>query len=328
MLAAVIILTTAAHAAAYDVIPSGNTVGIRIETDGVLVVELGEVETESGKKAPAVDAGVKVGDIITAIGSESISSGNDFKEVVSKLTGDTVKMQVQREDKQVVLNIKPAKNLDGNYELGLWLRDGMAGIGTLTFYDPQTGIFGALGHPVSDIDTGTMIPVRDGCIFSSIVTGVVRGQSGKPGQLQGSFDMNSVKGKLCLNTEQGLFGTADDALESGRLMETASLDEVELGEATILSNISGDKVEEYKIRIVKKNPNDECRNMTIEVTDPRLIEQTGGIVQGMSGSPIIQNGKLIGAVTHVLVNDPLCGYGIGIEQMLEQAVENANNLAA
>ena len=207
--------------------------------------------------------------------------------------------------------------------LGLWVRDSIAGIGTLTFYDAETGIFGALGHGVNDSETGELLPLRSGAVMYSVVTDVTKGVSGTPGQLHGNFSFDEELGTVSENTDGGVFGVImDGALTDGLTeLETVSNDEIRTGDAVILANIDGDEVEEFAINIVRVYPNaqDSLRSMVIEITDGRLLDESGGIVQGMSGSPILQDGKLIGAVTHVLVNDPTRGYGISIEDMLAAA---------
>ena len=211
---------------------------------------------------------------------------------------------------------------DGAYKLGAWIRDSMAGIGTLTFYDPETGAFGALGHGINDVDTALLMPLESGSIMYATVADVKKGESGSPGELHGAFQVDRDMGELYANTGSGVFGTlTDDSLTDGlRPVPVAARREVKLGGATILSNVAGDTVEEYAVEITKVYPGSggDTRELMVKVTDPRLLEATGGIVQGMSGSPILQNGKLVGAVTHVLVNNPTEGYGILAETMLAQ----------
>ena len=209
---------------------------------------------------------------------------------------------------------------DGTWRLGAWIRDSMAGIGTVTFYDPATGSFGALGHGITDTDTGLLMPLGDGSVMHASVKAVKRGSAGEPGELKGSFDLAHDLGGLYANTEQGVFGTMESCgFTEGSALPVAKAGEVRTGPAAILSNVSGDRVESYSIEIVRVLGSTGVQNLLIQVTDPALIQQTGGIVQGMSGSPILQDGKLVGAVTHVMVNEPSKGYGILIENMLEQA---------
>ena len=208
------------------------------------------------------------------------------------------------------------------YRLGVIVRDGMAGIGTLTYVDPETGSYGALGHGVCDSDTGVLLPLGEGTLLHSLVGAVQRGQSGRPGALQGEFPAGSAVGTVDENTESGIFGTVTDASVYQPLdaVPVADAADIHTGAAEILSNVEGDTVQSYSVEVIKVYPADDAygRSMMLRVTDPDLLDKTGGIVQGMSGSPVLQDGKLIGAVTHVLVDDPTCGYAISIERMLEE----------
>ena len=214
----------------------------------------------------------------------------------------------------------PCRDKTGAYRIGVLARDSLAGIGTLTYVDPQTGAFGSLGHGICDSETGVLLPLQEGTIIHSTVSSVQRGKAGEPGSLQGEFSTEKPLGTVAQNTESGIFGTmTDDSLYSElQCVPVASADEIKIGDAEILSNVDGDSVQRYSVQIVKLYPaNDEYgRSMMLRVTDSQLAEKTGGIVQGMSGSPILQNGKLIGAVTHVLVDNPMEGYGISMEKML------------
>ena len=323
LLAAVLTMwPTAAYASTPKVIPVGRAVGIKLFSDGVVVVGTSEVPTQSGSVNPAKACGLKEGDIITHINSTEVDSIEEVSALLQELEGETMSIRAIRDDKQVQLTAQAVLcSSDGAYKLGAWIRDSMAGIGTVTFYCPETGAFGALGHGINDVDTALLMPLERGSILPAAVAGVKKGQAGEPGQLQGVFDTSSTLGLLHANTQGGVFGVlADSSWVEGAAVETAERDEVQPGKASILCNISGDRVEEYEIEIVKLfNPGPgDCRDYLLHVTDSRLLEATGGIVQGMSGSPILQNGKLVGAVTHVLVDDPACGYGIYAGRMLEQ----------
>ena len=307
-----------AEAAERMLIPGGSVVGIKVECDGVLVV--GMNEPDSGK-LPAFEAGVRTGDVITHIGAAEVDSIEEFRTELDKWGGGELTLRVLRGDKAMQFTVTPESNTEGGAELGIWLRDGMAGLGTVSFYDPATGLYGALGHAVNDIDTGVLLPVREGMIMEAEVSGVVRGESGKPGELLGSFDRESELGSIEINCTNGIFGELDDdcAIAHGAPVEVAKKDEVRVGAATILACVDG-CVTEYDVEISRVYPGDTGgRDLLVSITDPELIEKTGGIVQGMSGSPILQNGKLVGAVTHVLVNSPDTGYGISIENMLDAA---------
>lgn len=304
-------------------IPLGRTVGIKLFSDGVVVIGFSKIDTAEGSATPAQDCGLKAGDIITQINSEDVDTIEEVQSLLQKLTGDEMTIRALRGETELTINAKAVKcSSDGTYKLGAWIRDSMAGIGTLTFYDPQTGTFGALGHGINDVDTSLLMPLESGGIISASVTDVQKGVSGAPGQLRGTFQLDSDLGSLYANTNGGVFGTANgDSLKTGEAMQVATAEEVQCGPATILSNIKGDEVQQYEIEITKLLASDDAdtRDLIIKVTDSQLLETTGGIVQGMSGSPILQNGKIVGAVTHVLVDDPTCGYGILVEDMLNYA---------
>ncbi len=315
------VLGTASDAAAMSadsLIPLGRTVGIKLFSDGVLVVGLAEGET-----VPARQMGLKVGDLITHINGTEVDTIEQVQNLLTHPEAGTLAVEVVRGDKDLSLQSTVSPDEDGKIRLGAWIRDSMAGIGTMTFYDPQTDTFAALGHGINDVDTSRLMTLEAGSIMYPTVTGVKRGQKGAPGQLNGSFDVQRDMGQLYANTRAGVYGTLTDEslLDNARPIKVARRDQVKKGKATILSNISGERVEEYEVEILHIYPavEGEMRNLMLKVTDQRLLDKTGGIVQGMSGSPIIQNGKLVGAVTHVLVNDPTRGYGIFIDNMLAAA---------
>lgn len=308
------------------VVPVGRAVGIKLFSDGVVVVGTSDVATPQGKVNPAKACGLKEGDIITHINSTEVDSIEEVSALLQDLEGEPMSIRAIRDDKQVQLTAQAAlSTADSTYKLGAWIRDSMAGIGTVTYYDPSCGAFGALGHGINDVDTALLMPLEAGSILPAIVEGVNKGAPGEPGQLKGTFDTDRMLGDLRSNTSGGVFGTlADRGWIDGTPVEAATRDEVHVGKATILSNISGDQVEEYGIEICKifKESAGDSRDYLISVTDPRLLEATGGIVQGMSGSPILQDGKFVGAVTHVLIDDPTRGYAISSERMLSMdAVE-------
>jgi len=299
-------------------VPVGSTVGIRMEAGGMLVSGLSEVETSGGTCSPAGEAGVAVGDVITSLAGRETKDAAAFLTAIGALDGGPVGLTVLRGGEELSLEITPARNTDGNYQLGLWLRDGVSGIGTVTFFDPVSGTFGALGHGVSDVENGGLLPVEQGSICSSTVVDVVRGCAGSPGELCGEFDENARLGTVERNTEEGIFGSADFSA-SGAPVPVAAESEVHLGPASILANVDGSSVTPYAVEISRIYRGGDDRFLMLTVTDGALLERTGGIVQGMSGSPILQDGKLVGAVTHVLVNDPTRGYGISIRSMLDAA---------
>ena len=310
--ATVLCFMLSAAALAESLVPGGGAVGIRMTTDGVVVAGISEVETSSGKRSPAADAGLKKGDVITRLGGSEIATAQDFKAALSALDGSKTTVTFERGGKQKQLNITPAQGTDGAWKLGLWLRDGISGVGTLTFYDPATGVSAALGHCISG-DDGEALPLGDGGIYGAEIVGIVQGTVGAPGQLDGKTDAAAFLGDIRINCGCGIFGTADF---DGETMETG---EFETGPATIRCTLEGSQTREYGIEIKKVYSSSEGTTVMLTVTDPELIALTGGIVQGMSGSPIIQNGRLVGAVTHVFVNDPTSGYGVSIEDMLRVA---------
>lgn len=309
------------------VVPLGKAVGIKLFSDGVVVTGLSDVETTAGTISPGRDGGLRAGDVISHINGQEVNTIEGVQALMAEQQGQPLTLQVQREGQDVQLAVQPVQNQEGVYQLGVWLRDSMAGIGTLTFYDPQSGVFAALGHGISDMDTAILLPLETGSIMKATVSDVKKGVSGEPGELHGVFDLQHDLGELYANTQQGIFGTLEDTavVQSKQAVEIATRDQVHTGKATILSNIAGDEVEEYEIEILTLYPESDgdSRNMMLQVTDPRLLETTGGIVQGMSGSPILQDGRIVGAVTHVLVNDPTQGYGILIENMLNTAKNSA-----
>ncbi|MBQ8830527.1 MAG: SpoIVB peptidase [Oscillospiraceae bacterium] len=308
-------LTQVTLAAGRSLIPVGDVVGISLETKGVLVVGFPDEDASAAR-----DAGIKAGDVIVQIGDTPINCGIDVGSV--KLGTEPIEITVVRDGAEKKITVTPRVGKSGNAELGLWMRDSLSGIGTVTFYDPETKTFGALGHGVNDIDTGVIMPIGGGVAADARVTEVIEGRCGIPGQLMGEFDYGSVVGFVSENTVFGIFGTVTDPslLDTSELMETAAEDEVHIGAATIISCVDGKGPREFDVEIVKTDlDNREGHCFVLKVTDEELLEITGGIVQGMSGSPIIQDGKLVGAVTHVLVNQPDTGYGIFIENMLDAA---------
>ena len=304
------------------VIPMGTAVGIKLFSDGVLVVGLSGIETENGNISPGKESGLKAGDVITHINGNEVDTVEQVQRLVARQGEEPLTIQAVRSNKNYQFTARTVENRQGVRQLGVWLRDSMAGIGTVTYYDPNSGAFGALGHGINDADTAALMPMETGSIMSATISEVKKGLPGQPGELRGEFDLKEDLGILSANTQRGVFGCAND-LElpvGAQPMEMAGKDEVKVGKATILSNVRGSRVEEFDVELVCVDKGSTgTKNMLLKVTDPELLELTGGIVQGMSGSPIIQNGKLVGAVTHVMVNDPTKGYGILIENMLEAA---------
>jgi len=324
--AAGLVRSSAGDASALEVgmrvIPVGKAVGIKLFSDGVLVVGLSGVETENGSKSPGKSCGLKAGDVITHINGSEVDTIEQVQKLIAEQGDSRLTIQAVRSNRALQFTAQAVENKNGVAQLGVWLRDSMAGIGRVTFYDPESGTFAALGHGINDADTATLMPLEKGSIMPASVCEVKKGLPGQPGELHGQFDLTKDLGELKANTEKGIFGTSETlTIPSGAgAMEIAKRAEVKTGKATILSNVRGDKVEEFDVELVCVDQNSSgTRNMLLKVTDPELLALTGGIVQGMSGSPILQNGRIVGAVTHVLVNDPTRGYGIFIENMLDAA---------
>ena len=296
-------------------VPVGHTVGIKLFARGVLVVKLSDGGT------PAKSCGLQTGDVIVKCGGVSVTSTEQFQTLLQENGGDATDLQVRRDGENVTLSVSPQQNDQGQYAIGAWIRDSMAGIGTMTYYDPESGAFGALGHGITDVDTAQLMPFSSGSILPSTVKAVKKGAAGQAGELRGDFDLTQDLGTLSANTSAGVFGTVEAdgfAASLSQALPVAAASEVRTGPAVILSNVEGDNVQEYDVEILQiVEGSADGRDLVISVTDPELIAATGGIVQGMSGSPILQNGKFVGAVTHVLLNDPTKGYGILMETMLK-----------
>ncbi len=302
-------------------IPVGQTVGIQLDVEGVLVAGMSEVETARGAVSPGRDGGLRMGDVILEVAGEEVHSSQDLTDRISAQGAVETELTVKRDGRTQRIWVCPAETVDGDVRLGLWLRDGIAGVGTVTYIDPETGAFGALGHGVNDLETGALLPMEKGTVCPAQVVDVRSGKAGEPGELAGCFDADCVIGEIRGNTSCGIFGVMDGGTwMGGRPIPVAGDEQVRSGPATILSCVSGQAVQAYEVEITPVGIGaGDGRDLMVHVTDPELLAITGGIVQGMSGSPIIQNGKLVGAVTHVLVNDPTRGYGILIENMLEVA---------
>lgn len=310
------------------VVPGGQSIGVQLETKGVLVVGHHQVKVSEGAKSPGEAAKINVGDTIVEINGQKINHMTDIKPIVDNSGKENKKLQIKlkRGDKMIETSLQPIfDKKEKAYKIGLYIRDTAAGIGTMTFYDPKTGRYGALGHVISDMDTKKPIDIKQGSIIHSSVTAIKKGDNGLPGEKQASFQTQEKRiGNITKNTDYGIFGILEKEVNHEKYDEAfpvALSHEVKEGPAKILTVVDGEKIEEFDIEIISSVPQKSAstKGMVIQITDPRLLELTGGIVQGMSGSPIIQNGKIIGAVTHVFVNDPTSGYGVHIEWMLEDA---------
>ncbi|EDL64569.1 SpoIVB peptidase [Bacillus sp. SG-1] len=312
----------------FKVIPGGQSIGVKLNTLGVLVVGHHLVQTDGGDVSPGEKAGIQVGDMITEINGKKIEKLADVAPFVQEAgeSKEALKVVLRRDDEKIKTELQPMKDSNENsYKLGLYIRDAAAGIGTMTFYEPKSKKYGALGHVISDMDTKKPIVVEDGEIVHSTVTSIEKGSNGKPGEKLARFTgERDVIGDITRNSPFGIFGKLNRDIKNGMLdkaLPIALSHQVKEGPAQILTVVDGEEVELYDIEIVSTIPQKfpATKGMVIKVTDPDLLDKTGGIVQGMSGSPIIQDGKLIGAVTHVFVNDPTSGYGVHIEWMLNEA---------
>lgn len=313
------------------VIPVGNLAGVKLYTNGVLVVGMAEIEGEDNKKyKPYENTGIEEGDTIISINDTEILNTNDLINIVNASNGNELDIKYVRDNESLECSITPVKTLENDYKLGLWVRDSAAGVGTVTFYEPSTKSFAALGHGILDIDTEELINIASGEFVTTKILNITKGEIGNPGRIQGTIDNQKNIGTISKNTRFGIYGTVENAdslnIDYTREMEVALRSEIKEGKATILCSLENGKVEEYDIEIEKiyQNNNYDNKSMLIKITDERLLEKTGGIIQGMSGSPIIQNGKFIGAVTNVLVNDPDKGYAVFGDIMLKQLISTGN----
>ena len=309
-------------------VPMGCAVGIQLQTNGVLVVALSAAENGSAP-SPAAQAGILPGDLIVKLGGAKIASAEDFRKAAGSLTGEPVEVEVRRGEETKTLKLTPDVK-SGAPELGLWLRDSVTGVGTMTYYDPQTGLFGCLGHSISDAESGVTIPLGRGDLFRATVVGIKKSSPGTPGELRGDFAAQSPCGSILKNTRCGVFGTLKtNQPDPKKAVPAADEDEIHLGEASVIMNLSGSETQSYTVSITRVYRGDtDGRSLMLTVTDKRLLDSAGGIVQGMSGSPIMQDGKIIGAVTHVLVSDPTKGFGVSVEKMLGETKELETENAA
>ena len=306
-----------------ELYPGGHIVGIKLRTNGPLIVGFSDIENDLQKPySPSKDGGLNVGDIILSINDIEINSSELLSETLNSLDADELDIKVERDEKIIVKKIHPIKSVDGKNKIGLWVRDSTAGIGTVTFIDPVTGIYGALGHPITDVDTGDIIKISKGNIVSSSIVNVKRGEKGNPGELKGVFINDDINlGSVEQNTKFGIFGKYSLENIYTEKLKIALKDEIQEGPAQIISTVDNGEPKLYDVVIEKllQQDNPSSKSMIIKVVDEDLLKKTGGIVQGMSGSPIIQNNKIVGAVTHVLVNKPDTGYGIYIDWMLKES---------
>ena len=307
------------------VIPVGNIAGVKLYTNGVLVVGMSEIQGEDNKMyKPYEKTGIEEGDTIIAVNNQTIHSTEDLISCVNKSLGNEVEIDFVRDNEALQCSMTPVKTQGEEYKLGLWVRDSAAGVGTVTFYEPESKTFAALGHGIVDIDTKQLINISSGEFVTTKILNIQKGEKGEPGRIQGTIDNQPNIGTIYKNTKFGIYGKVDNLLplnlNNSKEMEVALRDEIHTGKATILATLEKGKTQEYDIEIKKifKENNYDNKSMQIKIVDEDLLEKTGGIIQGMSGSPIIQDGKFIGAVTHVLVNNPQEGYAVFGDIMIKQ----------
>ncbi len=305
------------------VMVSGEVFGIKLYTDGVIVVGIQDVQTDGGKKSPSGSAGIEVGDIIVSINGENVYTSDRVQEILGSNNGESFDVKIKRGERYREFTVTPVYcEREGCYKAGMWVRDSTAGIGTITFYNKQSGIFAALGHQINDVDTKEIMPMLEGEAVKATVSKVEKSTRGTTGSLECDFT-NQTLGRLLTNTDCGIYGAYAEVGECAKEYSVAAVQEVKKGRATVISTVENGQPKEYEIEITRigYNENNREKNMTVKVTDKELIAKTGGIVQGMSGSPIIQNGKLVGALTHVIVGNPTKGYAVFAQTMLEESTK-------
>lgn len=307
-----------ASAESSTVILGGQPFGVKFYNDGVMVIELEEFFNGSHYVCPAKEGGLQVDDVIKKVNGIEIKTNEDLQETATGCGGKGMSFIIERDGKELCKTVKPQANTVGTYLLGAWVRDSCAGIGTVTYYNPDDNYFAALGHGICDRDTGAMMPLGEAEIVGASISSVEKSSTGKAGSLNGYFTDKTL-GTVTNNTINGIYGTIiDNSYLSGDRFEIAEFDEIQTGDAQLFTTINGERPESYDLKITSIR-NDDPRNnenYVIKVTDKRLLDECGGIVQGMSGSPIVQNGKLIGAVTHVFLNNPEEGYGVAAQFMV------------
>lgn len=306
------------YAFAYSdyIVAGGKNIGMELNAEGIIIVGLYKVDNSY----PAGDAGLKIGDIITSINEIPVSSINEMVDQIDKSSDkNDIKIEYLRNNVKNVTSLKLSMDNNGVFKTGLYVKDSVSGVGTLSFIDPKTKIFGALGHEILEKTTGKILEIKDGKIFDSTVTGIIKSENGNPGEKNAKLEQNDILGSIKENTNKGVFGIYNDDISNEKLYKVASIDEIKVGPAEILTVLENKTVSTYDINIIKLNKKQDTKGILFEVTDKELLEKTGGIIQGMSGSPIIQGDLIIGAVTHVIVDNPTKGYGIFITNMLEEA---------
>lgn len=309
-----------------EVVPIGKVIGLKLYTDGVLVVGMGEIEDENNKiSKPYEISDIKEGDTILEINNKEVENISSLKEIVNSSDGQNLELKILRDGSIITSNILPVKTGSNEYKLGLWVKDAATGVGTISFYEPKTNSFAVLGHGITDSDTGNLINLDYGELVTSKILSIKKGENGEPGEVRGTIVNQQTIGKVNKNTTFGVYGTLENLtslnIDTSKAIKVASRDEISLGGAKVLCvTDESNNAEEYSIEIEKiyYDNNSSNKSMLIRITDERLIEKTGGIIRGLSGSPIIQNGKFIGAVTNVLVSNPEIGYAIFGDLMLKE----------
>lgn len=310
-------IETAAGAAPQKVIPLGSTFGIKLFTDGVIVASLSDIYTENGLCCPAEEAGIEPGDYLLEADGKAIANNAALAHLIGGSQGKPVTFKIRRGEKIFETGVTPVFS-EGSFKTGIWIRDSAAGIGTLTFFDPDSGCFAGLGHGICDMDAGGVMALKSGAPAPITLCGIEKGESENPGQLKGYFSSDDALGELLENNETGVYGTLEEA-PAGKAVDVLPREQVRCGPVKLLVTVdeTGPALYDAEIQRVSAK-NQRTKNLVIKVTDPQLLKLTGGIVQGMSGSPILQDGKLAGAVTHVFKDDPTCGYGIFAQTMCEE----------
>ncbi len=321
LLLAVFIIPINSYAYSKYIVPGGETIGIEVNSDGVLVVGFYKVGNEYIGK----EAGFEVGDLITEINDVEVNSIEQMAEIVKdEAMSNELDVTIERNGKSSDLSLKMVCSEDDVCKTGLYVKDQITGVGTLTYIDPNSKIFGALGHEIIEKTTGEKFEIKDGEIFEANVTGTTRSDGGTPGEKNATYDRNTVFGDIFYNKESGIFGNYQYSFDTDKLVEVANPEDIELGAAKMLTVLEGSTINEYEINILNIDDSSDTKNILFEITDEELLSKTGGVIQGMSGSPILQNNKIIGAVTHVIVNEPKKGYGIFITTMLKEGEKRAN----
>lgn len=296
------------------IIPGGETLGIEINSDGIMVIGFYQIDGKFNKGDPVI----KSGDYITEINGIRVNTVDELTDIVEdNVLEGKVEVTIKRNGKEKTSELSLIK--DGEvYKTGLYVKDSITGIGTLSYIDPETKVFGALGHEIIEANTNSLVEIRSGIIFRNYITGIEKSASGVPGSKNAKFYYDTVYGKILKNTNVGIYGLYENEMPDKELYEVGNPEEIKIGDASIYTVLDGENINDYSIEITKIDETSDIKNISFVINDPELIDKTGGVVQGMSGSPIIQNDKIIGAVTHVVIDNPVTGYGIFITTMLEE----------